>query len=149
MMEDVGGNRWIKACLFVLVVIIVGVVSIRAAMAEGLEDYMRDDIQCDQQSCWEVIPWIVVESAFNNTVGYEMRTEFGCYLAGWIAAHQQGVEAYCMEDKKSAEKMFPALKIISGDAGLGDQPASRFDVYTASLSSLGFNDVLKGTSVGH
>jgi hypothetical protein len=55
-------------------------------------------------------PWVLVERGFGQELGTKFRSEFGCHLAGHMSSRQYQTEALCFEDKKSAERVFPALR---------------------------------------
>lgn len=72
---------------------------------------------------YDVEPYVMVEedTRLGAAAGYEFRSVLGCYLAGQQAAHQPNTNAYCYENKESAEAWHPALSWPSrrGEERLG------------------------------
>lgn len=71
---------------------------------------------CTASLCYLTQPWIMIEEAFGQAIGYEIRTELGCYMAAYAAHTQRGVNAYCAHDLAQAIEAFPQLKMEAPDA---------------------------------
>lgn len=102
---------WLAAGWWLLFIIITAF-SAKAGVWDNPKIF-SDDVWCDNGGCFEVDPYILVEKGFGQEIGTAFRTESGCLLSLGISL-RQGSEAYCFEDKKSAERFFPALKIVQG-----------------------------------
>lgn len=47
--------------------------------------------------------WILIEVTLLGVKAHRFHTEYGCFVSGIIASHQQGVEAQCQYAPKSAK----------------------------------------------